>query len=621
MNKLVIAALLGVAALIAATMALPWLISSEAVRASLHQRAIEITGRQMTFNGDPKVALSPFLGIEINDVAFKGGPDGRTNLLTIPTLRAKLSVTSALRGKVQISEFQFVRPQFDLRILPNGKTNWAFGDGEVWQVLQEAKRVRDQTETGKAPDLSQVSDVPLGRFSVLDGIITYEDLQNGRKETVSNLSGTLSWPSTRSAWKFDGSGIWRGDQVAFSLGASTPIMLLAGGSSPIVADIKSEPMTLTFKGEANRFSDFFVAGNVTARSPSLRRTINFFGGDTGTGASFSNFQAAGKIAGTLRDLQLSAGTFSLDGNTYSGSLRLGSGEGAERRLSGTLASQSLDLSPYTASIGTPDGILSLSRIVNRTEMDIRLSAKSVGIGDAKISDFAGSVISRKGEFSLDIGNAAIGGGLAVGKLTAALEGEEAVLATKVNLSGINLSAVDAFKQFGALSPSGIANLDVDMRSKASAEESFGNNVDGIFSLRMENGLLRGVDFSQLRPSLEAPVEGSSRVEIGGALAQTPVREFILNANVNHGVAWIGDSSFLIDDYRSRISGKADLRSGNLAIWGLMQKQDENADWRSHSQYFLGGTLTEPLYVPQFTVGTSDMPGDREPQADKSGETN
>lgn len=600
MNRFLLAAAIVCAAVIAVVIALPWLISSETVRDSLHERAREITGRDMVFAGDPKVAFSPFLGIEISDVSFKGGREGAETLLSMPTLRGKLSFTGALRGRVHITEFQFVRPQFNLSIRADGTTNWSFGEGDVWQVLQQARQVREETETGSEPDITKISDARIGTFSVIDGLINYTDERTSRTETISNFNGTLVWPSTRAAWQLNGNGIWRGDQVSLTHTAARPIMLLAGGSSKVTANIVSEPMSLTFEGEANRFSNLFLTGNISARSPSLRRTINFFGGEAGTGSSFSDFQASGKFAGTFRDLQLSQASLQLDGNRFTGSLRLGgTGELADR-LSGTLASESINLAPYTRSLTTPEGIRSLFRILNGTEMDVRLSANSVALGELTIQDFAGGLIAKPGDFMLDVGNAAIGDGLLVGQLTAALSEDTAEIGARMDASSVNPSAFSFLNQISAVSPSGMANVSVDMTSSASEEGDFASNVSGRFSINMENGTLRGLDFSQLRPSLEGNADTTDNIEIGDSLARTPVREFRLQGDVNHGVAWIGDSSFLMDDYRSRISGKADLRSGNLAVWGLMQKQDEGGDWRSHSQYFLGGTLAEPLYVPQLT---------------------
>ena len=609
MKKLFIAGLILLAGLALVTIALPLFISSDSVRNSLLQRAREITGREMVFRGDPNVAFSPFLGIEIQDVEFRsGGPEDKP-ILTMPTLRARLSIASALRGKVAIEEFQFIRPVFDISIGRNGRTSWAFPEGDVWQVLSEARRVRDETETGSKPDMSKVPNVKLGLFSVLDGIINYNDIRSGRTEIVSNLNGALSWPATRSPWKFNGNGIWRGDSVDVAMDAMAPVMLLSGGQSEISAEIRSEPLTLSFKGEANRFADLFFSGELNATSPSLRRTINFLGGDVGPGSSFSDFSAQGAISGTLQDMQIQGAQLALDGNDFSGSLRLSKTETGINRLSGTLATDSLKASPYLSQFGSVEGIKSLFDILDGTELDMRLSAKSANLDDIVVTDFAGSLIARDNQFKIDIGNANVGDGIIVGNLMVSDNGDTVSTGAEIDASSINPASLPVFEKLSGLRPNGIGSISMSLKSDASKAENFTSNLNGSFALTMKKGVLKGLDFSQLRPSIDGKKESQENIQIGDTLEQTPVQDFVLKAAINHGIAWVGDSSFNVEEFKARLSGKADLRSGNLALWGLMQKADEEGATSSYSQFFLGGTLAEPLYMPQFPANSPITPKD------------
>lgn len=616
MKKLLIAGLILLVGLVLVTIALPLFISSEAVRTSLLQRAREITGREMVFRGDPNVAFSPFLGIEIQDVEFRSGSGSDKPILTMPILRAKLGIASALRGKVAIEEFQFVRPVFDITIARDGRTSWAFREGDVWQVLGEARQVRDETETGSKPDMAKVPNVRLGLFTVLDGILNYSDERNGRREVISNLNGRLSWPSTRMPWNMSGNGIWRGDTVEVELDALTPIMLLAGGKSDMVANIKSEPLMLNFKGEANRFADLYFAGDLNAASPSLRRTINFLGGDAGSGASFSGFTARGKISGTLKDIQIQEARLELDGNAYSGSLRLSKTEGGKNRLSGTLATDAINASPYLSQLGSTEGIKSLFDILDGSEMDVRLSSKNLSLDTISVSNFAGSLISRDQQFKIDIGNANIGEGIIVGNMLASNNTNGVSVGANIVASSINPSSLPIFQQLSGLQPNGIGSIDLSLISDAQQAGSFLNNLNGTFSLKMQSGVLKGLDFSQLRPSIDGKQTSTENIQIGDTLEQTPVKDFVLNVGINHGIAWVGDSSFNVEEFKARLSGKADLRSGNLALWGLMQRPDDDGVMRSLSQFFLGGTLAEPLYIPQFSAKSPIDPKRSEPAPGK-----
>ena len=112
--------------------ALPLLVSSEAVRETMIERARQITGREMQFTGTPEITFYPFLGIELNNVTFRDayGPKDAPPLLQMPVLNGKLSVTAALSGSIEVTEFHFVRPVFNLSVYETGRTNW------LWQCQQ-----------------------------------------------------------------------------------------------------------------------------------------------------------------------------------------------------------------------------------------------------------------------------------------------------------------------------------------------------------------------------------------------------------------------------------------------------------------------------------------------------
>ena len=260
--KRMLIAAFGILALLAIiTVALPFAISSDSVRTHLLQRAKEVTGREMAFSGNPRVSLRPFLGIEINDVVFRDqfGADSSTPILSMPKLKGRLSLAAALSGEVKLTEFQFVRPKFNLKIYSTGQSSWQFPEGKVWATLDDARRIRSETPTNETPDMSKLTAISLGKFTILDGIIEYENEITGNSETITNFNGILQWTDTRSPWSFDGNGIWRGDVMRMKSSAQSPLMLMAGGSSAITAQIESEPLKLDFVGEANRLADLFAS--------------------------------------------------------------------------------------------------------------------------------------------------------------------------------------------------------------------------------------------------------------------------------------------------------------------------------------------------------------------------
>ena len=608
MKKLLITGGILLATLAIGAITLPFLISSEAVRSNLLERAREITGREMQFTGDPRVSFSPFLGIEIQDVVFgkSGATPGSEPILTMPYLRAKLSFASALRGQIVIDEFQFFQPNFNLKLYASGNTSWAFSNGEVWRTLQEAKDVRANTPTGSQPDLEKLSDVRLGKFTVISGTVEYQNERYGRTETITNFNGTLVWPNIRSGWMFKGDGIWRGDGVTIATTAETPIMLLAGGSSKATAEIRSETANFSFNGEANRFSDLFISGKLETSASSLRKMIGIFGGNVGVGSNFSNFKASGNISGTFNDLQLESAVVELDGNKFTGGLRLSILQNKTNQLNGTLASPLVDLAPYFTGLEAGEGIGSAFDILHQTGIDLRMSAAKMKLAGVEISDFAGGLIVKDGVVKIDVGNSSIGEGIVVGSVETSKTDNTLSVAISADGGAINLASLNILNSESSIRPVGRSDVKLRLDMKGSNIDEMIDNLNGEFSLSMNQGQLIGLDFRGIRSSLAEDEKKQENIQIGNSALQTQVSEFELKAIINRGVGWVQGSRFKIEEYNAAMSGKADLRSGNLALWGMLS--EENAtNAPKNTQFFLGGTIGEPLFVPSIN-GVFVIPG-------------
>lgn len=592
---------IGLAALVFAM--LPLLVSSEAVRATMIDRARQITGRQMEFTGTPEITFSPFLGIELNNVTFRDthGSKEAPALLQMPSLKGKLSVTAALRGAIEVSEFHFVRPVFNLTVHESGRTSWAFPVGKMWRALSAAKELRSQQAGNETPAVDQLDDIRLGTFDISDGVINYANEATGVEETVTSLNGTLDWPSTRSSWQFEGNAIWRGDAITGQLSADLPIMLLAGGISNISASLKSEPLSLEFTGEANRLSDLFVSGDLVLSSPSLRRMVTFLGGEVEPGAGFERFSANGTVSGTISDIQLADSTIDLDGNVYKGNLRFTISTTGKNKLSGTLAADRLDLQPYALLLLDGSNRKTLFTVVNQSDADIRVSANTLSFPGIELTEFAGSLIARENEIKLDVGNAAYGDGILAGSISATGTSERAMLDFFLDGSGLNPVSLPFLAKYSRLLPDGPSHIRARLSSGLSEQGALLETMKGDFSISMPAGSIAGLDFSEVLKTLDPQENDGANVMIAKPLAATPVTKFEVNATVAGGTAWVQNSQFEVEGYSARLSGKSELAGGSLAMWGRLEAPADQPDNAESGQFFLGGTLRQPLLVPQIRL--------------------
>lgn len=607
MKRFIFASIILVLAIIATAFTLPYFISGDAVRAQLIQRAKQITGRDMQFSGTPKVSLNPFLGIEINDVVFPDqfNGEGSKPILQMPKLKGRLSIAAALRGEVKFSEIQFVRPVFNLKIYSTGQSSWHFPEGKVWSALAEAQNLISEKKAGDPIDTSTLTKLNIGSFSIFDGIVEYENEINGSLEKFTSLNASFNWKNTAAPWSFNGSSIWRGDLMQFDVGTTKPLLLMAGGASELTVQIISEPLIFDFDGKANNLSNLFFDGNITASSPSLRRLLNFMGNDLDADSSLGQFGIDGNLSGTMSQIKVEEAQVSLDGNESIGNISYIYSDTGTSRLSGTLAFSNFDLAPYLGDISmTPKGgnsgmggagLATLNQL-SSFEMDLRISSKTVSCNLFTLTNFAGGIITKNGSMTIDIGSADYADGNVVGSIVAGVVEDKLSLATKLNFTDINGAKLLPPNMSSTISLTGTGNIEIRLRSAGESKSELTRNLTGETTFELKDGLLVGIDLLTIKNSNSTdPQDQEEPVipAIGKNAAPTKFSSLLIKTMINRGVGWLSDSTIESDEIKTVLIGKLDLHLGTLALRGRFLENDVYV-----GNYFIGGTLQQPLWVSQ-----------------------
>ena len=210
--------------------ALPLFVSSDNVRARILSQIQDLTGRAVAFRGNPTVSLNPFLGIEISDLVVADPLAGPSDppLLSIERMKGRLNILPAFLGRADIEEYQLLRPRLRLTVAGDGTSNWIFQSGQLHDALEQTSR-----ETAEDPSITTEA-VVLGNFEVVDGAIDYENEISGQTESITNITGSLSWPSTAHQARINGSGVWRGEGIEATFNVNEPMKLFAGKESDLV---------------------------------------------------------------------------------------------------------------------------------------------------------------------------------------------------------------------------------------------------------------------------------------------------------------------------------------------------------------------------------------------------
>ena len=564
------AAVLFVAALFALVSAL---IPRDALESRMGEQIAGWTGREVSLRGEPEIGFFP-LRVTLNDVEV-GGPPGMEDagIVSMDSLTGRIRLLPLIIGRVEVDSFTMVRPRIHLVRAEDGRRNWEFDSGAA------------------ALQLAFSGDVPLGEFRVEGGSVLYQDRKAGGEERLDSVDLTLEWTSVRNPIAIEGSGIWRGEQVRFSAGATAPFAYLNGSTTPFEARIDAAPIGIVLGGEASDYPRLQLASALRLTTPSLRGFASWLGSPLGSGSTFG----ATSLFGTalLRDnvLSVADAEVTLDGNRATGALKIAAGPTPD--FSGTLAFGALDLSPYFFGLSEA---LALGPDWRRVPLptggfgdmsaDVRLSAESVKLGDFSAGSTAASVTLRDSRLEIGLARAAIGTGGLSGDLTVAASADGAEVATQMRATEVRVAETAPFLGLPA-SLSGVASVAVDLTAHGRDLGALVETLSGKAEVKVEDGVV--------------PLFGLAEIAASGAAAPAasgvsprPVESAAIGLSFLNGVGTVERANVVAASYSATAGGWVGLADGGLSVNGLVKPGAPGAVATTATPFTIEGTLRNPV---------------------------
>jgi uncharacterized protein involved in outer membrane biogenesis len=556
------------------------LLPREALKTQIGQQIAGWTGREVSLSGEPRIDFFPRLSVTLNDVTVGGPADmDDAEIISMDRLTGTIRLAPLIIGRVEIDSFSMVHPSVRLVRDDAGRRNWAFDAGAA------------------ALQLAFAGDVPLGVFRVEGGTVAYEDRMRGETERFDSVNLTIEWTSVRTPLAVEGSAIWRGEQVTFAASAEAPFAFLNGAATPVEARIDSAPVSMIFSGAAEDYPLPQLSGALKLSSASLRRFANWLGSPIGPGSTLGQASLFGTAEFGNRVLSVADAEITLDGNSASGALTVTAAKKPD--ITGTLAFESLDLTPYFAGLTTALSIASDWRKVELpTEWfrdmsaDIRLSANSVKLGSLVAANTAASASLRDGRLEIGVARADLSGGSLAGDL-AIVAGARPLVEAQLRATDIDLAAAaPALGLPKAIAGSGTAMVDV-----ATGGSDLGALVDG----------LSGTARLDVRQGA-VPVFGIANVAADSGLAAspgpmenlTPIRVEAATAGFTFagGVAVLERAKLTTASYAATAQGWIGLRDGTLGLNGTLEPPGaaESED-KTTIPFTIEGTLANPVARP------------------------
>ena len=495
-----------------------WLVDRNALRASIEQQIRAVTGLDLMVNGDIDVSLFPTSHVTLRNVGLRGDAASDPALL-VEELVANLQLLPLLAQRFQIADITLVKPRAIVSRSADGRTNW----GPIAETL---------ARTMKPGAASQVQ---FSEIRITDGVLDFRNSAHQTDEIIDDIDLSLAWPSISRSFAATGQFTWRGERVDGSLSVADLGTALAGERSGIKTRMSSAVFKLGFDGALTSKTGT-TEGTLTADSPSLRNLLRLVGQSPPGTSGFGRFALKARTTITGPNVALSNVNVELDGNSGEGVMSFGFGE--RQVLHMTLATENLDLTPYASTMrlvaGTRDWnrqLFDLDTLIAR-DIDMRLSAAKVTVGNSRIGRTALGASLKNGKLALSLGEAQAFGGVVRGSFGVAKSDAVADIKAEFQFIDIDLESSGS-ELFGTRRLSGRGSVNVSLEASGSSPFGLAQTLDGNIALTAQNGALQGFNVEQLLRRLERrPLSGAGDFRNG----RTPFTDLTATLRINDGIA-------------------------------------------------------------------------------------
>src|SRR5579859_2461728 len=544
-----VAALFGL--MVVALVASSWLLNRDALRKAVEAQIRAVTGLDLVVKGGTDISVFPGSYVSFHDVGLRGGA-ASDPALTVDVLTANLRLLPLLLQRFEIADVMMLRPRIRVVRDINGDSNWTPFVGTI-------------TRTMKPGAENQVS---FSEIRIQDGELTYEDPVRQIKEALGDIDLSLAWPSISRSFAATGQFDWRGERVDGSISASDFLAALSGDRSGLKARLSSAPLKLAFDGTVANRTSLMLEGILTVDSPSLRNALRWTGQTPPGAGGFGRFALKARAGMVGPSIALTNVNVELDGNVAEGVMTYANT--GRQTLQATLAADSLDFTPYISTFRLLAGgahdwnrqLFDLNAVLT-TDLDMRLSAARVTVGQTKLSRTAFGANLRGGALALSVGEAQVYGGVVKGSFGVSRADTVADVKAQFQFTDVDLQAC-ASELFGINKLSGRGNLGVSLAAAGASPFGLAQSLDGTATLTGHDGAITGFNVEQLLRRLERrPLSGSGNFRSGS----TPYDTLTIALKFADGIATTEDVRIEGPAARITLTGTASVPAREFDLKG------------------------------------------------------
>ena len=526
-----------------------FLVSPDAVRAQALNEIHAVTGLAPTLHGKTTVRLFPTGSISFDEVVLG---NAERPALTASRLTARLRFFPLLVGRVEIADLTLVRPTIAVDLEPDGGSNWSGLIGAL---------AGGQKSTAHAgPAFSEIR--------IRNGTVVFNDKGRKLSETFEHVAFSLAWPSISKSFGASGRFVWHDEPLDMNVTLADFAAALAGNRTGLKLRVAGRPLKAAFEGAISFKPTLKIEGKFAGDAASLRDTLTWAGQQPLPGGGFGHLAIkaqADVVGGTIG---LSNVNVELDGNSAEGVLTFATD--GRQTLQGTLAADTLDLTPYVSTVKLlaanrhewNSGPITLNGLAG-TDFDLRLSAAKVVLADATLGRTAIGANLRGGRLVVTVGEAQAYGGVIKGSVTLANFDEGVDVKSQLQFSDVDLDNCLG-QLFGLHRLEGKGNIAFSVEGNGDSVLGVTRTLDGTASLVSKDGAIAGFDVAELLRRLERrPLSGGGDFRTG----RTPYHKLEVALKIEKGKVSVDNVKVTGPSVQLAMAGSASIPARELDLTG------------------------------------------------------
>ncbi|VAW76022.1 A/G-specific adenine glycosylase [hydrothermal vent metagenome] len=634
MSKLIRWAGMGVGAvlvlMIVAIVVLPMIIDPNDYKPEISAAVESNTGRTLTMDGDLKLSVFPWLGIEIGQSALSNAKGFSAQpFAQVSEVQIRVKLLPLLSRQLVMDAVKLKGLQISLETDKSGKTNWQDLSGD------KVARVPSANEKPEiAEDAPLLAGLAIGGIEISDARIIVDDRQNDSRLQIDDFNLTTgaigsgdSVPVSLSM-KVSGTGLpgnGLAPELEFDLALDPEAQTLQ------LSDLRFELAGLTLEGKlagTQIMGDARFDGVLKVKEFVPRDVMKALGQsipETSDPLVLGRADAELKLAATMKSAELSAFQIRLDDSTVEGSFSVTNFSHPAIRFDVRLDKIDVDRylpqqqetapgTPATPATATVAGA-SLIPVGMLRSLDV---AGKLSIGELKATqlrsrDVTMQVKAKDGVARVYPATASMYEGNYKGDIKLDVRGKTPIISMNESLSGIQIGPLlkDLFDQDKL---QGQTEISAQLTAKGQTPDEFKRTLNGKLAFAFTDGAVKGVNLVRVIRKGQALLKGKMLPQTGEP-EQTDFSELSGSATVVNGVIHNKDlqakSPLLRVDGKGKVSLPAETIDYIVTtkLIGSLEGQSgkELKDLRGIAiPVQISGTFSRPVIKPKLDSAVKDV---------------